>query len=43
MAASVVAKVGDKLAEVVKASEYDGGWALLSKGVGKVGSRLDSG
>lgn len=44
MAASVAEEAGDELAEVPKLSEYDGGWALLlSKGVGKVGSGLDSG
>ena len=43
MAISVVEEIGDKpAAGVAKLSEYDGGWAL-SKGVGKVGSALDSG
>jgi hypothetical protein len=38
-----VEEVGDELAEVAKLSEYDGGWVSLSKGVGKVGSGLESG
>ena len=49
MAASVDEEVGAKygelrlgVAEVKRLSEYDGGWAL-SKGVGKIGSALDSG
>ena len=42
MTVSVEDEVGEELAEVAKVSEYDGG-ALLSKGVGKVGSGLDSG
>ena len=43
MTSSVVEDVGDELAEVAKLSEYDGGSALLSKGVAKVGGGLDSG
>ena len=39
---SVVEEVDDEPARVEKLSEYDGGWAL-SKGVGKVGSAVDSG
>ena len=42
MPASVVEEVGDEPAGAAKLSEYDGGWAL-SKGVGKVGSAVDSG
>ena len=41
--ASVVDEIGDELAEMAKLSEYDGGWALSSKGVGKVGGALGSG
>ena len=42
MPASVVEEVGDEPAGAAKLSEYDGGWAL-SKGVGRVGSAVDSG
>ena len=40
MTASVVEEVGDEHAEVAKLSEYDGDYALLSQGVGKVGDEL---
>ena len=43
IAALVVEEVGarrDELAELTKRSEYDGGGALLSKGVGKFGGRI---
>jgi len=41
--ASVVEETDDEPAEVAKLSEYDGGWVLLSKEVGKVGGVLGSG